>query len=88
MCEDEGKALSSPPWQGDSACILISKQPGAAPSEQPMSTIVPQPRWGGEELGKYGMEEVELHGLFPTLSPNCGLAPSTAKQRAGGPYFH
>lgn len=45
------------------------------------------------ELGKYWMEEVELHGPFPTLSPNRGLAPSTAKQRAGwkvgqeGPTF-
>lgn len=44
------------------------------------------------ELGKYGMEEVELHGAFPTLSPNRGPAPST-KQRAGwkvgqeGPTF-
>lgn len=35
------------------------------------------------ELSEQGMEEVELHSLFPTLSPDHGLAPSTAEQKAG-----
>ena len=54
-----------------------------SPGPPPMGSQCSPAKREGVDLGESGMEEVELHSPFPTTSPDLGLAPSAAGQRAG-----